>query len=117
MDFTPLVGASAADSGLMAAATRFVFQPGAALGSPGGYSLSEGQANDHAPAPGLAQLLRERRAVVFIVIWMATNFIFGAGAQALGASEAPVAWLAHIGGFLVGLVAFPLFDRARPQSA
>ena len=33
MDFAPLIGASAADSGLMAAATRFIFEPGAPLGS------------------------------------------------------------------------------------
>jgi membrane associated rhomboid family serine protease len=44
---------------------------------------------------------------------MATNFVFGAGAQALGASDAPVAWVAHVGGFVAGLLAFPLFDRAR----
>ena len=32
MDFSPLIGASGADSGLMGAATRFMFQPGAPLG-------------------------------------------------------------------------------------
>jgi membrane associated rhomboid family serine protease len=32
LDFTPLIGASAGVSGLMAAATRFVFAPGAPLG-------------------------------------------------------------------------------------
>ena len=52
----------------------------------------------------------------FIAIWMATNFVFGAGAQALGASEAPVAWIAHVGGFVAGLLAFPLFDRAPSQA-
>ena len=35
MDFSPLIGASGADSGLMGAATRFMFQPGAPLGPPG----------------------------------------------------------------------------------
>ena len=117
MDFTPLVGASAADSGMMGAATRFVFQPGAALGSFEGRPLSEGQSLNDTPAPSLLQLLQQRRAVIFIVIWMATNFIFGASAQSLGASEAPVAWLAHVGGFLAGLIAFPLFDPKRAQSA
>ena len=42
---------------------------------------------------------------------MATNFMFGAGAHTLGASDAPVAWVAHVGGFVAGLLAFPLFDR------
>jgi membrane associated rhomboid family serine protease len=115
MDFAPLIGASAADSGLMAAATRFIFEPGGPLGSPQGFSLSAGEADPLQPAPPLARLLRQRRPLGFIAIWMATNVVFGAGAQVLGASESPIAWIAHIGGFVVGLVAFPLFDRAPPQ--
>jgi len=113
MDFSPLIGASAADSGLMAAAARFIFQPGAPLGGPRPLSLSAIESDEQRPAPPLRELLGQRRAVIFIVVWMATNFVFGAGAQALGASDAPVAWVAHVGGFVAGLLAFPLFDRAR----
>ena len=105
MDFTPLIGASAADSGLMAAAARFVFQPGAPLGGPARL-FAASRASGGCPGRGLRELLSDRRALIFIVIWMATNFIFGAGAQSLGASEAPVAWLAHVGGFLAGLLLF-----------
>jgi len=115
MDFAPLIGASAADSGLMAAATRFIFEPGGPLGSPQGFSLSSGEADPLRPAPPLARLLRQRRPLGFIAIWMATNVVFGAGAQALGASDAPIAWIAHVGGFVAGLIAFPLFDRATSQ--
>jgi membrane associated rhomboid family serine protease len=111
MDFSPLIGASAADSGLMAAAARFIFQPGAALGGPDGYSATLSGSEVHAPAASLTELLSQRRALIFIGIWMATNFVFGAGAQTLGASEAPVAWVAHVGGFVAGLLLFPLFDR------
>ncbi len=111
MDFSPLIGASAADSGLMAAAARFIFQPGAPLGGARDFSRSAIEAGEEGPAPSLRELLGQRRAVIFIAIWMATNFVFGAGAQALGASEAPVAWIAHVGGFVAGLLAFPLFDR------
>jgi membrane associated rhomboid family serine protease len=111
MDFSPLIGASAADSGLMAAAARFIFQPGAALGGPRGYSAALSGAEIDAPAASLTELLGQRRALIFIGIWMASNFVFGAGAQTLGASEAPVAWVAHVGGFVAGLLLFPLFDR------
>ena len=111
MDFTPLIGASAADSGLMAAAARFIFEPGGPLGGPGGYSRTSKGAVYDMPAPPLHRLLRERRVAIFLAIWLVTNFIFGAGAQDFGLSDAPVAWLAHIGGFAVGLVLFPLFDR------
>jgi membrane associated rhomboid family serine protease len=111
MDFAPLIGASAADSALMAAAARFIFQPGAPLGGPQGYSAALSGQVTEAPAASLFELLSQRRALVFIGIWMVTNFVFGAGAQTLGASEAPVAWVAHVGGFLAGLLLFPLFDR------
>ncbi len=111
MDFAPLIGASAADSGLMAAAARFIFQPGAPLGGPRRFNPMPGRRSTDAPAASIFELLTERRALIFIVIWMGTNFIFGAGAQSLGASEAPVAWIAHVGGFIAGLFTFPLFDR------
>jgi membrane associated rhomboid family serine protease len=113
MDFSPLIGASAADSGLMAAAARFIFQPGAPLG-PQDRARLVIEAGEETPAPSLRELLSQRRALIFIAIWMATNFVFGAGAQALGASQAPVAWIAHVGGFVAGLLAFPLFER-RPS--
>ncbi len=113
MDFSPLIGASAADSGMMAAAARFIFQPGAPLSGRQDLSRLVTEAGEEPRVPSLLELLTQRRALVFIAIWMATNFVFGAGAQALGASEAPVAWVAHVGGFLAGLLAFPLFDRPR----
>jgi membrane associated rhomboid family serine protease len=116
MDFTPLIGASAADSGLMAAAARFMFQPGAALGSPDGYSTSDRKPRFEPAAPGIATLLRDRRTLIFILIWMITNFIFGAGAESFGLAEGPVAWVAHVGGFAAGFFLFPWFDRrARPK--
>ncbi len=57
-------------------------------------------------------MFSDRRALFFIGVWLVTNVIFGVGAHALGASEAPVAWIAHIGGFVGGLALFPLFDGA-----
>jgi membrane associated rhomboid family serine protease len=109
MDFTPLIGASAAASGFMAGAARFIFQPGAPLGPQrrgAGLTPSAGR------AATLLEVLRDRRALFFIGVWLVTNVVFGLGAHVLGASEAPVAWIAHIGGFVGGLALFPLFDGA-----
>ena len=108
MDFSPLVGASGADSGLMGAATRFMFQPGAPLGAFG--SVGRPQV-ETIPAASLTRVFLERRSLVFVLIWFGTNFIFGAGARMLGFSDMPVAWVAHLGGFIAGLLLFPLFDR------
>ena len=107
MDFAPLIGASGADSGLMGAAARFVFQPGAPLGP-----HSRGRLEIEAiPAGSLRSMVAEPRPRVFLVIWFATNFIFGAFAQSLGLSPMPVAWIAHVGGFAAGILVFHAFAK------
>jgi membrane associated rhomboid family serine protease len=108
MDFSPLIGVSGADSGLMGAATRFMFQPGAPLGPYGSVDRPE---IETIPPASLRDVFLERRSLIFLVIWLGTNFIFGAGALKLGLSDMPVAWIAHVGGFVAGLLLFPLFDR------
>lgn len=103
--FAPVVGASAAISGLMGAAVRFMFQgeaPGADL--------------RHVAPLRLAAVFRDRRALSFILVWFVTNSLFGIGAESMGLSNAPVAWQAHLGGFLAGLVLFPWFDRSAPAN-
>lgn len=105
LSVAPLVGASAAVSGLMAAATRFVFAAGAGRGRGGAA----------APTLSLAELLRNRTAALFVTVWFATNLLFGLLATPLGVTDSSIAWEAHIGGFLVGLLLFPLVEpRPRP---
>jgi membrane associated rhomboid family serine protease len=111
MDFSPLIGASGSDSGLMGAATRFMFQPGAPLGPSAPLDRPEVES---IPAASLRHVFVDRRALIFLAIWLGTNFIFGAGAETLGLSTSPVAWVAHLGGFFSGLLLFPLFDRPYP---
>ena len=110
MDFSPLIGASGADSGLMGAATRLMFQPGAPLSASGFRSRVE---IERIPAASFRELFADRRALIFLGVWFVTNFVFGAFAQSLGLSGAPVAWVAHVGGFVAGIVLFPLFDGGR----
>lgn len=105
-EFWPMVGASAAISGFMAAAARFVFQAGGPLG------LLRGQddASYGRPAAPLFVTLRDSRVVLFLAIWFGLNLLFGLGSFSLEGGELGIAWEAHIGGFLAGLLLFPLFD-------
>jgi membrane associated rhomboid family serine protease len=52
-------------------------------------------------------------AVIFIGLWFLLNFLSGIGS--LGATNSGgVAWWAHVGGFLLGMLLARLFDRRRP---
>jgi membrane associated rhomboid family serine protease len=107
----PVIGASAAVSGTMAAVARFAFQQGAPLGETLGFGRRHGETSTYQlPAPPLREVLTDRRAVSFLGMWFLINFIFGAFAAPLGASDATIAWEAHIGGFLAGFFLFPWFD-------
>lgn len=103
----PVIGASGAISGHMAAVARFLFQAGGPLG--GGRAAMM-------PALPLAAALRDRRVVLFLGIWIVTNLVFGLGVVTLAGESSPIAWEAHLGGFAFGLFAFGLFDpvKARP---
>ena len=102
----PMIGASASVSGTMAAAIRFAFVKGSFL------SFSRGDADEAAkvPALSLVRALRDARVLAFLAVWFGVNIIFGVGSIAIGADGASIAWQAHIGGFLAGLMLFSLFD-------
>lgn len=108
--YVPVIGASASISGFMAAAIRFVFQRSGPLGLIG---RNDPQAY-RVPALPLIQVLRDPRVLVFLAVWFGLNILFGVGSLSLDGGEQQIAWQAHIGGFLAGLLAFPLFDPVRP---
>lgn len=94
----PVVGASGAISGLMAAAIRMLPQM-APWAIPG-------------EAP-LAPIL-SRPILGFSAVWFAINLV--AGMTGLGVpGQGQIAWQAHVGGFVVGLLLCGLFDRWRPR--
>ena len=55
-------------------------------------------------------MLSDRRVVSFLVVWFGLNLLTGLAGAGLGLGDATIAWQAHIGGFLAGLLLFPLFD-------
>jgi membrane associated rhomboid family serine protease len=97
----PMVGASAIISGAMAAAMRFAFQPGGGM---------HWRGNMHLPAVPLPVALRDPRVLVFLAVWFGLNLLFGLGSVPLLGNDQPVAWQAHVGGFLAGLLLFGFFD-------
>ena len=112
----PMIGASASVSGAMAAAIRFAFVRGSFLS----FNRGDADAAARVPAQPLWQALRDRRVLSFLAIWFGVNIVFGLGSIAIGAEGVSVAWQAHIGGFLAGLLLFSLFDpvpRATPPAA
>jgi membrane associated rhomboid family serine protease len=108
-ELAPMIGASATVSGAMGAAMRFVFQRGGPLGM-----IGHGERESyHVPAASLATMLRDPRILAFLAVWFGVNFIFGVGAVSMPGTEGTVAWQAHVGGFLAGLLGFSLFDPVR----
>jgi membrane associated rhomboid family serine protease len=102
----PMIGASAAISGTMAAAMRFAFQRGGPLGL---FRDTEERAY-RVPAIPLRDVLRDARVLLFLIVWFGINLLFGFGPLPIFGSDQTVAWQAHIGGFLAGLLLFSWFD-------
>jgi membrane associated rhomboid family serine protease len=106
-EYVPMVGASGGISGLTAAAARFVFASGGPLGA----FRPQGRAAFLAPAPPLLTALAQPTALAFVAVWFCVTLLTGAlGIAGIGAESQSIAWEAHVGGFLAGLVLFPLFD-------
>ena len=102
----PVVGASAAISGQMAAAIRFVF----GAGERGLAAMMHGDAAK-APLSSIAQTLTNPGVLIMIGVWLGLNLLFGLGIISMGQGDNPIAWEAHMGGFVAGLFSFGLFDR------
>ena len=93
----PVVGASGAVSGLMGAAFRFLLpnpNPGTTW-----------------PPPALP--LFSRPVVMMTIVWSGLNVLLGVLGLTPDGFGFPIAWEAHLGGYLTGLILFPIFDRRR----
>jgi membrane associated rhomboid family serine protease len=101
-----LVGASGGISGLMAAAIRFAFQRGGPLHL---WSQRDFEAY-RVPAASLVDSLRDVRVLAFLAVWFGLNLLFGMGTVSMPGVEQTIAWQAHIGGFVAGLLLFKFFD-------
>jgi membrane associated rhomboid family serine protease len=88
----PVIGASGAVSGLMAAGFRM---------------LPSGSGDD----PAALAPLFSRRILAWTAVWAAINAFAGITGFGAGPGPAVIAWGAHLGGYAAGLVLAGPFDR------
>jgi membrane associated rhomboid family serine protease len=107
-DVAPVVGASAAISGTMAAVARFAFAHGGSLSEHPLHAEDEVLTK----AQSLRDLVSNRRALFFLATWFGVNLAMGLLPQG-SAAPGGIAWEAHIGGFIAGLLLFDWIDPIR----
>jgi membrane associated rhomboid family serine protease len=112
-EMEPMIGASAAISGAMAAAMRFVFQPDGPVAN----WRERSDATYRVPAATLPATLRDPRFLLFLGVWLGLNALFGLGTISFGTEAGQeIAWQAHVGGFFAGLFLFDAFDPLVPRA-
>ena len=101
-----LVGASGGVAGLTGAAMRFIFQPVIVAQQPEtGERVILGRR-----LASFGDLWQDTRARFFILIWVVLNAAVPLLPMLTG-MEVSVAWQAHLGGFLAGVLMVGLFER------
>ena len=106
-----LVGASGGVAGLTGASCRFIFQPVLVVRDP---LTGEPKAVGRRTA-SLKELALHGRARFFIGFWLLLNAAVPFLPLIVG-GESGIAWQAHLGGFVAGLLIVPLFER-RPGAS
>lgn len=105
----PMIGASGAVSGLMGGAFRFFF---AAIDR-GGFAMFRDSPRS-IPLMTVRETLSDRRLQVAALVLVAINVVTVLGSSALTSGDG-IAWEAHLGGFLFGLLSFQLFEPPAPK--
>lgn len=105
--FSLLIGASGGVSALTGAAIRFMFQPIETARNPEtGQVVVLGRR-----LATIAEVFRHPTARIFTIVWIVLNAIVPLVPMFMPDMAVEVAWQAHLGGFLVGFLLVPLFER------
>jgi membrane associated rhomboid family serine protease len=95
----PVIGASGAISGLMAAGLR----------------LLPSQVPWAHPGEERMAPIFSRQVMIFTLVWMGINLAVGVTGLGIGGEAGLIAWQAHLGGYLAGLFLAEPFDLLRPR--
>ena len=99
----PVIGASGAISGLMAAGMRLL------------PTVRPAWAADGPPTEAPMLPLWSRQIVLFTLVWAALNIVAGFTGLGMAGEVGLIAWQAHLGGYAAGLLLSGPFDVLRPQ--
>ncbi len=105
----PMIGASGAVSGLMGGAFRFLF---AAIDR-GGFAMFRDSPRS-IPLMTVRETLSDRRLQAAAAVLVLINLLTVLGASSLTSGDG-IAWEAHLGGFLFGLLSFQYFEPPVPK--
>ncbi len=100
-----LVGASGAISGQMAGAVRLIFA------SPAGLRGITSLDPVRVRPLSLVETLTNSQALIFLGVWLGLALMTGWLNINPTGNASTIAWEAHVGGFVAGLVLFGLFDK------
>jgi membrane associated rhomboid family serine protease len=100
----PVIGASGAISGLMAAGIRLLPT-----------ERPSWAAEDGPPSEAPMLPLLSRQMLLFTLVWAALNIVAGFTGLGMAGEVGLIAWQAHLGGYAAGLILSGPFDRLRPQ--
>ena len=103
----PMIGASGAIAGLMGGVMRFFFS---AMDMGGGMRRLN-EAPGSVPLQPLRVALRDKRLLMVTAVFVVMNVAAMVGFGDINASNS-IAWEAHVGGYISGLLLFGLFDIA-----
>jgi membrane associated rhomboid family serine protease len=105
--FSILIGASGGVAGLTGAAVRFIFQPvQVAVHSETGERIILGRR-----LATIGEALHHPTARIFTITWIVLNGVVPLLPVFMPDMQVEIAWQAHLGGFLFGFFAVPLFER------
>ena len=69
------------------------------------------------PVLSLFESFKNRGFLAFVGIWLAINYLIGKEPGLVTGEDTQIAWEAHIGGFLTGLLLFKFFDPHNPTDS